>query len=146
MALKITLKPHERMILGGAVITNGHTRSDFIVENNASILRQKDIMSEHDARSPCRRIYFVIQLMYVDEKNLITHHNLYWKLVQSLVQAAPSVLGLIDQISEHLLNNRYYQALKLARCLIQYEEEATQHVQKTVGSLQSHRQGNHVRS
>jgi flagellar protein FlbT len=82
----------------------------------------------------------------VDEKNLITHHNLYWKLVQSLVQAAPSVLGLIDQISEHLLNNRYYQALKLARRLIQYEEEATQHVQKTVGSLQSHRQGNHVRS
>lgn len=146
MALKITLKPHERMILGGAVITNGHTRSDFIVENNASILRQKDIMSEHDARSPCRRIYFVIQLMYVDEKNLITHHNLYWKLVQSLVQAAPSVLGLIDQISEHLLNNRYYQALKLARRLIQYEEEATQHVQQTVGSLQSHRQGNHVRS
>jgi flagellar protein FlbT len=146
MALKITLKPHERMILGGAVITNGHTRSDFIVENNTSILRQKDIMSERDAYSPCRRIYFVIQLMYVDEKNLITHHNLYWKLVQSLVQAAPSVLSLIDQISEHLLNNRYYQALKLARRLIQYEEEATQHVQKTVGSLQSHRQGNHVRS
>jgi len=146
MALKIRLKPHERMILGGAVITNGHARSDFIVENNAPVLRQKDIMSEQDASSPCRRIYLAIQLMYVDEKNLITYHNLYWKLVRSLVKAAPSVLGLIDQISEHILNNRYYQALKLGRRLIQYEEEATQHVQKTVGSLQSHRQGNHVRS
>lgn len=146
MALKITLKPHERMILGGAVITNGHVRSDFIVENNAPVLRQKDIMSEQDASSPCRRIYLAIQLMYVDEKNLITYHNLYWKLVQSLVKAAPSVLGMIDQMSEHILNNRYYQALKLARRLIQYEEEATQHVQETVGSLQSHRQSNHVRS
>jgi len=146
MALKITLKPHERMILGGAVITNGHVRSDFIVENNAPVLRQKEIMSEQDASSPCRRIYLAIQLMYVDEKNLITYHNLYWKLVQSLVKAAPSVLGMIDQMSEHILNNRYYQALKLSRRLIQYEEEATQHVQKTVGSLQSHRQSNHVRS
>ena len=145
MALKITLKPHERMILGGTVITNGHSRSDFVVENNAPILRQKDIMSEQDASSPCRRIYFVIQLMYVDEKNLTTYHTLYWKLVRSLVKAAPSVLGLIDQISEHLLNNRYYQALKLARRLIQYEEEVIQHVRKATGSLQSYRQGNHVR-
>ncbi len=145
MALKITLKPRERMILGGAVITNGHARSDFIVENHAPILRQKDIMSEQDARSPCRRIYFVIQLMYVDEKNLTTYHHLYWKLVRSLVKAAPSVLDLIDQISEHILNNRYYQALKLARRLIQYEEEAIRHVQKATGSLQNHRQGNHVR-
>jgi flagellar protein FlbT len=145
MALKITLRPHERMILGGTVITNGRSRSDFIVENNAPILRQKDIMSEQDAHSPCRRIYFVIQLMYVDEKNLTGYHNLYWELVRSLVKAAPSVLGLIDQISEHLLNSRYYQALKLARRLIQYEEEAIQHVRKATGSLQNHRQGNHVR-
>jgi flagellar biosynthesis repressor protein FlbT len=145
MALKITLKPHERMILGGAAIINGHNRSDFIVENNAPILRQKDIMSEQDAHSPCRRIYLVIQLMYVDDKNLTTYHNLYWKLVRSLVKAAPSMTNVIDQISEHLLNNRYYQALKLARRLIQYEEEAIQHVQKGTGSLQSHRQGNDVR-
>jgi flagellar protein FlbT len=145
MPLKISLKPHERMILGGTAITNGHTRSDFIVENNAPILRQKDIMSEQEAHSPSRRIYFVIQLMYVDEKNLTTYHNLYWKLVRSLVKAAPRVLNLIDQISEHLLNNRYYQALKLARRLIQYEEEAIQHVQEATGRLQNHRQGNHVR-
>jgi len=145
MALKIALKPHERMILGGVAITNGHSRTDFVVENNAPILRQKEIMSEQDAYSPCRRIYLAIQLMYVDNQNLTTYHNLYWKLVRSLVKAAPSVLDLIDQISEHLLNNRYYQALKLTRRLIQYEEEAIQHVQKSTGSLQSHRQGNHVR-
>jgi len=145
MALKISLKPHERMIIGGAVITNGHTRSDFIIENNAPILRQKDIMREQDANSPCKRIYMVIQLMYVDEKNLTTYHNLYWKLVRSLIKAAPSVLGLTDQISEHLLNSQYYQALKLTRRLIQYEEEAIEHVRKATGSLQSYRQSNHVR-
>ena len=128
MPLKITLKPHERMIVGGAVITNGNTRCDLLIENKVSILRQKDIMSEKDADSPCRRIYFAIQLMYIDEENLIEHHNTYWKLVQDIVKAAPSMLALIDQISEHILNNKYYQALKLARKLIDYEQEIIDHV------------------
>jgi flagellar biosynthesis regulator FlbT len=29
MALKITLKPNEKLILGGAVITNGATKCEF---------------------------------------------------------------------------------------------------------------------
>lgn len=128
MPLKITLKPNERMIVGGAVITNGNTRCDLLIENRVSILRQKDIMSEKDADSPCRKIYFTIQLMYVDEENLIEHHNTYWKLVQDIVKAAPSMLALIDQISEYILNNKYYQALKLARKLIDYEQEIIDHV------------------
>ena len=137
MSLKITLKPHERMILGGAVITNGNSRSELIVENNVPILRHKDIMSEKEANSPCRRIYFVIQLMYVDEENLVTHHNTYWKLVQGLVKAAPSTLGLIDQISMHILASRYYQALKLARKLIEYEKEITDNVLESAKNLRS---------
>ena len=128
MPLKITLKPHERMIVGGAVITNGNAKCDLLIENKISILRQKDIMSEKDADSPCRKIYFTIQLMYIDEENLIEHHNTYWKLVQDIVKAAPSMLALIDQISEHILNNKYYQALKLARKLIDYEQEVIDRV------------------
>jgi flagellar protein FlbT len=128
MPLKIRLKPNERMIVGGAVITNGNTRCDLLIENKVSILRQKDIMSEKDADSPCRKVYFTIQLMYIDEENLIEHHNTFWKLVQDIVKAAPSMLALIDQISEHILNNKYYQALKLAKKLIDYEQEIIDHV------------------
>ena len=128
MPLKIKLKPNERMIVGGAVITNGNTRCNLLIENKVSILRQKDIMSEKDADSPCRKIYFTIQLMYIDEENLIEHHNTYWKLVQDIVKAAPSMLALIDQINEHILNNKYYQALKLARKLINCEQEVIDRV------------------
>ncbi len=130
MPLKITLKPHERMIVGGAVITNGNTKCDLLIENNVPILRQKDIMSEIEANTPARRLYFIIQLMYIDEQNLISHHNAYWKLIQELIEAAPRVLGLIDQISEHIVSSRYYQALKLSRKLIDYEEEALNRVHK----------------
>ncbi len=134
MPLKISLKPHERMIIGGAVITNGDSRTEFRIENKVPLLRQKDIMSEQEANSHCRRIYFIVQLMYVDEENLMTHHQTYWKLIEELVQAAPSVINLVDQISEHILFARYYQALKLAQQLIDYEREVMNATQ-SIGSL-----------
>ncbi|MGD9307166.1 MAG: flagellar biosynthesis repressor FlbT [Desulfobacterales bacterium] len=136
MALKITLKPNERMIIGGAVVTNGETRADFTIENKVPLLRQKDIMSENEANSPSRHLYFVIQLMYIDQDNVLTYHNTYWSIAQDIVKAAPSVLGLIDQISELILGNQYYQALKLTKTLIEYEQEVTHRVRKPSRSLQ----------
>ena len=102
MALKITLKPHEKMIIDGAVIRNGNSKSELFIENNVPILRRKDIMSEAEANSPARRIYFTIQLMYVDERNLQHHHKNYWVLVEDFIQAAPSVLPLIDEINDFI--------------------------------------------
>ena len=134
MALKISLKPHERMIIGGAVVTNGDSRTQLVIENKVPLLREKDILSEQEANTPARRIYFVTQLMYVDEENLMTHHQLYWNLVEELVQAAPSVVNLVDQINEHILFGRYYQALKIAQQLIEYEEEVM-NATESVGSL-----------
>ena len=128
MALKITLRPHERVIVSGAVITNGNRASDLWIENKVPVLREKDILKENDADSPAQRIYLVIQLMYIDEDNLVTHHNTYWTLIRDFVKAAPSTLGLIDEISEHILSGQYYQALKLAKKLIDYEEEALSRV------------------
>jgi flagellar protein FlbT len=130
MALKITLKPNEKMILGGTVIVNGSTTSsDLIIEYKVPILRQKDILSEKDANSPSKRICFAIQLMYIDEENRNIHQNIYLKLAKELVQAAPSTTGLIDKISEYIISDKYYPALKLAKKLTAYEEEALSCVQ-----------------
>ncbi len=123
MALKLTLKPGERMIIGGAVVTNGANKAELFIENNVPLLREKDIMSEEDADTVAKQIYFTIQLMYIDQENLINHHNTYWNHVQQTIKAAPTTVGLIDQISEKIVSNKYYQALKLARQLIDYEKE-----------------------
>jgi flagellar protein FlbT len=136
MALKISLKPDERIIIGGAVLQNGGARSDFVIENSVPILRGKDIMGLNEANSPCRRIYFAIQLMYVDDKNIEKHRATYWILVKDVTNAAPSTVGLIDQISEHILHDRYYQALKLTNHLIEYEQGVMNHVRSAAtGSL-----------
>lgn len=128
MPLKITLKPYEKFILGRAVITNGDAKSVFVVENEVPILREKDILSLEAADTPCKKIYFAIQLMYVDNKNLPEHHKTFWELVKDVVEAAPSTKPILHEISENILNERYYQALKLTKKLIGYEREIINHV------------------
>lgn len=135
MALKIVLKPAEKIIVGGAVIVNGKHRSEFIVQNNVAILRQKDIMLEDQATSYCSKIYFVIQLMYIDGKNLVEYHNTYWALVKDLVHSVPSTLGYIDKMSGEILKGEYYQALKSAKKLMEYEQEVLNRVRKSTGSI-----------
>jgi flagellar biosynthesis repressor protein FlbT len=130
MALKITLKPNERMILGKAVITNGSGKCEFIVENNVPILRQSDILSPDRADTPALRIYLAIQLMYVDEAQIVVHQKSYWQLVEDFIAAAPSSLNLIDQINELILKENYYQALKLTQKLIEFEQEVIERVTK----------------
>jgi flagellar protein FlbT len=135
MALKINLKPHERLIIGGAVISNGNSKSEFIVENKVPVLREKDILREKDVDSPCKRIYFVVQLMYVDQENLAAHHRTYWELVRDVSEAAPSRRLILQEISNNVLNGHYYKALKLARSLIAYEQEAIRNVRNKNASI-----------
>ena len=133
--LKIILKPHKKFIIGGAVITNGDAKSTFVVENDVPILREKDILSLAAADTPCKKIYFAIQLMYVDNKNLPEHHKTYWELVKDVAEAAPSTKPLLQEISNEILNDRYYQALKLTKRLIDYEQEVINRVRNTTGNL-----------
>jgi flagellar protein FlbT len=133
MALKIILKPHEKLIIGGAVIINGGAKSELVVENNVPILREKAIMGLNDADSPCKKIYFVIQMMYVDEKNIAEHHKTYWSLVKEIVEAAPSTRPMFQIISNYILQNKFYQALKAAGKLIEYEQGVMNHVRQTSG-------------
>ena len=131
MPLKLTLKPHEKVILGGAVIQNGTATAHLVVENNVPVLRQADIMTEAEANSPCRRIYFTVQLMYIDEKNSAELHPLYWQLVRELVEAVPSTNSLLSQISQYILSGKLYQALKQAKKLITYEQELLKNVSES---------------
>jgi flagellar protein FlbT len=127
MPLKISLKPHEKIYMGGAVLQNGGTASELSVLNEATILREKDILTDESANSPCRRIYLTIQLMYMEQKNLAPFHETYWSQVREIVDAAPSFTELLRQISEEILDENFYKALKLTKKLIDRESEVLKH-------------------
>lgn len=123
MPLKLDLRPHEKLFLGGAVIVNGDTRCQLAVLNDVPVLREKDILREDEADTPCKRIYLAVQLMYMDTPNLARYHQFFWEAARAVVEVAPSTTDRIAQISQSVLDAKYYQALKSARELIRYEQE-----------------------
>lgn len=122
MGLKVELKPGERFILGECLVTNGGQRTRLLIEGQAPILREKDIMTKAQADTPAKRIYLAVQLMYTSPDPAV-HHPTYFSLMHDLVQAAPSAWPYIVEVSNHILADEMYKALKSAKALIAYEKE-----------------------
>ncbi len=121
MALKVELKPSERIIIGTVVIKNGESRTRFFVEGHAPILREKDILTPKTADSPAKLIYLAVQLMYLDG-TVDNHKDTYFKLVTEILEAAPSTAQYVSDINNRILSADFYKALKVAKDLIAYEK------------------------
>lgn len=127
MPLNIELKPHEKLFLNGAVISNGPGRAQFTLLNDAAVLRERDILNEERADSPCKRLYLAVQLMYMDPPSQARYQEWLQALRQDISQAAPSTESFLADIDAAVLAGEYYKGLKAARKLIEYEEELLRH-------------------
>jgi flagellar biosynthesis repressor protein FlbT len=125
MPLKLSLKPGEKFVLNGAVVQNGDRRSALLLQNKASVLREKDIMQFEDATTPSRRIYFPVMMMYLDQAEWGQYQDAFVKRLSEFMGAVHNADILADcvNISRHVMTKEYYKALMLCRRLIEYEDE-----------------------
>lgn len=128
MALRLSLKPRERVIIGGAVVRNGGSATHLTVENRVPVLRQADVLNPKAAQTPCKRVYLALQLLYLDPENAPAHLEAYRQLADDVVRAAPSTRPLIAAVDEQVSAGDHYRALKAARPLIEYEGKLLHHV------------------
>ncbi len=129
MALVIDLKPGEKILIGDAVITNDTQRTRLHIAGDSPILREKDVLQEEDANSPCTKIYFLIQCMYLAHDPSV-YHPRYFDLIKDIQKASPTSSIFFMQINEQIMAGSYYKALKLAKELIKHEEELIEHARK----------------
>ena len=121
MALKVELKPNERIIIGACVITNTDQRARLLIDGDRiPILREKDIMTPETADTPAKLVYLAVQLMYLSPDPEV-NHGTYFNLLRDIVTAVPSAWPIIEGINNDILNGDLYKALKEAKKLIAYE-------------------------
>ena len=125
MPLKLSLKPGEKFVLNGAVVQNGDRRSVLVLQNKASVLREKDIMQPDDVVTPARRIYFPVMMMYLEEASAERYYDEFVRRLTEFmgVISSPEVLADCVNISKHCMAREYYRALMMCRKLIDYEDE-----------------------
>jgi flagellar protein FlbT len=125
MPLKLSLKPGEKFVLNGAVLTNGDKRTSLIIQNKAALLREKDIMQREDADTPARRIYFPIMMMYLEPDGSEALYNEFALRMTEFMGAIRDHAALLTcvEISRHVMGGAYYKALTLCKKLFEFERE-----------------------
>lgn len=122
MSLVIDLKPGEKILIGEAVITNDSQRTRIKIDGNSPILREKDVLKKEDANTPCERLYYLIQSMYLARRPSLLHKE-YFEAIDTIQKAAPTTSVFFMQINEEIMADRYYKAMKLGKELINHEAE-----------------------
>jgi flagellar biosynthesis repressor protein FlbT len=119
MALKLSLKPSETFIVNGAVMQNGNRRGVILLQNQARVLREKDVMREAEANTPWRRLYFAIMLHYLAGETSGQAHDRLDRILAACIGRTQSdiVRAKLVEISALVAEGRAYRALVLTRRL-----------------------------
>ncbi len=125
MPLKLSLKPGEKLVLNGAVLTNGDKRASLIIQNKACLLRERDIMQPEDASTPARRIYLPIMMMYLDSEASEQYYNDFALRMTEFMGAIRNreALASCVEISRDVMSTNYYRALMTCKKLFDFEQE-----------------------
>lgn len=123
MPFKLSLDPGEKFAVNGAVIVNGDRHAVLMVDNQAGVLRDSDVIREDEARTPATRLYFVCMLSHLDSDaadslypQFSEHMDAFMEVVQN-----PRVRLICAQVSLAMMHREYYRALSGCRQLIEYE-------------------------
>ena len=117
MSLKFRIPAGEKIIVNGAVITNTSSKAmHFSLENDASIMRERDILLPDQVQTPFDNVYMQVQMMYIEPDNHNDHYAAFQEAAQLAFLSLPDedplratifeVVGLIGE-------KNFYGALKL---------------------------------
>ncbi|MBU3078649.1 flagellar biosynthesis repressor FlbT [Sphingomonas quercus] len=125
MTLRISLRDGERMVVNGAVV-RATGRVNLCVENTATILRGRDVMTAEEANTPARLLYFACMMAYIDPDNAARHRDAIVSRIGDLMGAleSPEAKRVCIAFAQKAALLDFYGALTDCRWLIAYEAEA----------------------
>lgn len=121
MPLKLDLKCGEKMIVNGAVLENVGPNAKVLIHNLATVLREKEILTQEDAATPASRVYFSLQCAYMFSEAREEHLKNFNRYLNDYLKACPSAIEIAEVIRGHIEKENFYKGLKSSRNLIAHE-------------------------
>jgi|TARA_R110002094_G_scaffold51636_1_gene63087 flagellar protein FlbT len=128
MALKFRIPAGEKIVVNGAVITNTSPKAmHFSLENDASIMRERDILLPEDAKTPLQNVYLFIQLMYIEPDSHDSHYKSFQNAAQIAFLSTADITerNLVFELVGLVGEKNYYAALKLLQKYFKSVETGT---------------------
>lgn len=122
--LVIRLAPHERVLLNGAVIENGHRRASLSIRTpNANVLRLRDAIHPEQANTPVRRTCYLAQMVLSGDTSAVEIEKPLLRAIEQISQVFTDhdSRRILDMASDRILEGDHYGALKALRMLLPRE-------------------------
>ena len=119
--LRVELKPFERIVIGETVLVNSGTRTSFLIDGDAPILRERDTVTSENANTPAKRLYLCVQTMYL-KNDIPRYRATYQGMMRDFRETSPGDRLAADAINEHVVAGALYKALKEIRKLMKRED------------------------
>ena len=124
MPLQLTLKPYERIVVNGCVLRNTGRKTTLVVETQADVVREHDLLNSKAAVTPVNKAYFYVQ-------TALTRSDLRDRLVPDIQKQlaalatafAPPNVQHVFAAANFVSQSDYYKALSCLRPLMQREAE-----------------------
>jgi flagellar protein FlbT len=124
MTLKLSLKPGEKFVVNGAVLINGDRPASFIVENQVTVLRDRDMLQAVEATTPAKRIYYAILMLYQGKDGAAHYYDEFVSEMAAFMNGIndSETLNLCVSISRDVLVGHHYKALIKCHTLFDSEQ------------------------
>ncbi len=124
MALNLTLKPFERVVVNGCMMRNGGRKTTMRVETRADIIRETDLLRPDAAATPVNTAYFLIQsaLIYPERREKLAKSAQKQLASLATTFATPNVNHVFDA-ANCVSAGDLFAALRHLRPLMERERE-----------------------
>ncbi|MEL6582738.1 MAG: flagellar biosynthesis repressor FlbT [Pseudomonadota bacterium] len=123
--LVLKLRPGERIMVNGAVLENADRRSKLtVLTPNSQILRLKDAIHPDSAKTPVRRVCYILQLMIAGEADPAPATVQVERGIAQLRQAfaVAEADTALDEAQACLKDGQLYPALRALKSLLPLED------------------------
>ncbi|MCZ4262750.1 flagellum biosynthesis protein FlbT [Limimaricola sp. G21655-S1] len=129
MALKLTLRPDERIVVNGCMMRNSSRRHVLTIESHADVVRGHDLLDEDAPVTPVTRVYYLVQ-------NALIHSKLRDDLVPIIQREMANLattfghpsLGHIFEAANYVSVGDYYKAMRALRPVLEHEAKLFDHI------------------
>jgi flagellar biosynthesis repressor protein FlbT len=123
-ALKLSLKPGEKIFLNGAVIRVDR-KVTIELMNDVQFLLEAHVLQAHQASTPLRQLYFVLQVMLMDPGGAAEARKMFRRSLPLLLDTFSNerVRAGLKQVDRLVAEDHVFEALKQIRALYPLEAE-----------------------
>lgn len=120
---KISLKPHERVYINGAVIkVDRKTSLEFL--NDVQFLLESQVLQAADADTPLKRLYFAVQIQLMSPSDTTASNRMFKEQLEQLMMIFEdaTVRAELANVQKMVAESRFHEAMKTLKTLYPVEQ------------------------